>query len=265
MDGLGRCDWRGGAGWWRRSGVKYFARRAQLGVIFAAKRGKRIRPTSLRTRRLLPAALWKLRGRFAVVEQMAEGEKRSAQEQARTGIAHHFPHLLAALWLVTVNRTFGAGGLLVSVRALLKALERIVPEVRTRRTELALRSVLVAAVQRDHRLDRLPLALVSRPHCGCAGLLTIAKEIQNEPQRHRGHREAAECSSTVIDPHFSGFFLGVLCASVVGPLRPFRVRVPITHATLDSLRSRKCRTHRGGRRARRVYCLLQEQAKEIRR
>jgi len=66
-------------------------------------------------------------------------------------------------------------------------------------------------------------------------LLTIAKEIESEPPRHRGHREAADCPSAVIAPNFSGFFLGVLCASVVGPLRPFRVRVSITYAKLNNV------------------------------
>jgi hypothetical protein len=106
-----------------------------------------------RSRRFL--LVYSTRGVFPdPIRQVGDCKDGVPQDHSRTGVAHDRTHLLAHARLVAVYRALRAGRFLLLKRAALQARIRIVEERLAFVAQLALRAVLVAAVQLDHGFDR---------------------------------------------------------------------------------------------------------------
>ena len=100
------------------------------------------------------------------------------EEHARPGKAHHGTDLLAALALVTVDRTFCAGWLLGAKAAALKSDFGVIVQVLAVRAKAVGRTVLLSTVTLDHQDQSSPLpvqpGILERPR-RCGGTLFVER------------------------------------------------------------------------------------------
>ena len=85
------------------------------------------------------------------VEQMPKTEDRVFPNHLRSRIAHHHSDLFAAIALITMHRTFGAGRLLLAEMAAVQTQVHVVHQLLTLGAQIA--SVLIAAVDMQHGRD----------------------------------------------------------------------------------------------------------------
>ncbi len=102
---------------------------------------------------------------------MPQGQDGVFPHHARPGIAHHGFDLFAALRLVAMHRTIGAGRFAFAETAAFQTDARIIEQTLARRAELGIwRIVMIAAIADDHRLNCFQLTPQSWTlKTGCLG------------------------------------------------------------------------------------------------
>jgi len=94
-----------------------------------------------------------------LVQHVEEAEPGVSPDHSGSGVAHHYPRLLALHSLVAVDRTLGTGGFLLAVGALQQTLLRVLQQrmaITARRRPIA--AMMIPAVDADHLLQRSILA-----------------------------------------------------------------------------------------------------------
>jgi len=92
------------------------------------------------------------------IQPMTQAEDGMLPGHTRPGVAHHVLDLLAARALVAVDGALGAGWLCRAKAAAFQPHGGIIQESLAFRTEGCVGPMMVAAMNSDHRLHRLPFA-----------------------------------------------------------------------------------------------------------
>lgn len=90
------------------------------------------------------------------VEQMPKTEDRAFPNHLRSRIAHHHSDLFAAIALITVHRTFGAGGLFFPKATAIQPEIHVTHQFVTVPAQIA--GVFITAVNVQHGRDRFPFS-----------------------------------------------------------------------------------------------------------
>src|SRR5262249_36208246 len=91
------------------------------------------------------------------IEHVTHGKNGMLEKHSGTRKGHHAPDLLAAMRLVTMDRTVGARRLGLAVRTFLQSEPRVRLQVPADIAEFVRGRVMAPAVKRDHRRDGFSL------------------------------------------------------------------------------------------------------------
>jgi hypothetical protein len=127
----------------RQAGSTLHILPALNGLIFVSFRG--FRGSNIQPRRLAET-----------IQPVPETQNRVPPEQARTGITHDRPHLLAPVALITMHRAVGAGGLAGSKPATVQPHGGIIQKALALRTKRGAGAMKVPAIAPDHRRQGFP-------------------------------------------------------------------------------------------------------------